>query len=188
MSGAHGNAKSSARLLCPPERKSEFVGWDTSYVHDTVTVLSSDSGTCDEMRKWSSPGSVLTSSSCTTCASAATCWAATCDDGQPRASVRPLSAATSRTTRCRPPQVSPAVGWGSARPSESPFPPSSPVASCVRPLVSTMVDHISAALGNPSQQIMAAYDTRTDEALTRLVSTLPSATAHPGCSAGRSFG
>ena len=37
-------------------------------------------------------------------------------------------------------------------------------------------------------QIMAAYDTLTDEALTRLVSTLPSATAHPGCSAGRSFG
>ena len=44
------NAKSSARLLCPPERMSEFVGWDTPYVHDTVTVLSSDSGTFDEMR------------------------------------------------------------------------------------------------------------------------------------------
>ena len=42
---AHGNVKSSARLLCPPERMSEFVAWDTPYVQDTVTVLSSVSGT-----------------------------------------------------------------------------------------------------------------------------------------------
>ena len=44
-----------------------------------------------------------------------------------------------------------------------------------RPLVSTMVDHFSAAFGTPSKLIKAEYDTRTDEAPTRLVSTLPSA-------------
>ena len=42
---AHGNFKSSARLLCPPERRTEFERWDTSFVHDTVDVLSLDSGT-----------------------------------------------------------------------------------------------------------------------------------------------
>ena len=40
-----GNAKSSARLLCPPERTHEFSGWDTAYVHDTVVVLGLDTGT-----------------------------------------------------------------------------------------------------------------------------------------------
>ena len=44
-------------------------------------------------------------------------------------------------------------------------------------LVSSMVDHFSAAFGTPSQLIMAEYDTRTDEALIRFVSTLPSAAA-----------
>ena len=44
-----------------------------------------------------------------------------------------------------------------------------------RPLVSTVVEHSSAAFGTPSQPIMAEYDTRTDEALSRLVTTLPSA-------------
>ena len=42
---AHGNVKSSARLLCPSERRTEFAGWDTPHVHDTVDVLSLDSGT-----------------------------------------------------------------------------------------------------------------------------------------------
>ena len=42
---ALGNAKSSARLLCPPERIHEFSGWDTAYVRDTVVVLSPDPGT-----------------------------------------------------------------------------------------------------------------------------------------------
>ena len=42
---ALGNAKSSARLLCPPERIHEFSGWDTAYVRDTVVVLSPDAGT-----------------------------------------------------------------------------------------------------------------------------------------------
>ena len=42
---AHGNDKSSARLLCPPERQHEFQGWDTQYVHDTVDVLVPDAGT-----------------------------------------------------------------------------------------------------------------------------------------------
>ena len=41
---ALGNVKSSARLLCQPERTPEFLGWDTPYIHDTVTLLSPDSG------------------------------------------------------------------------------------------------------------------------------------------------
>ena len=41
----HSNVKSSARLLCPPERTHEYSGWDTPYVHDTVTVLSQHLGT-----------------------------------------------------------------------------------------------------------------------------------------------
>ena len=36
--------KSSARLLSPPERRSDFVAWDTPNVHDTVDVLGPDSG------------------------------------------------------------------------------------------------------------------------------------------------
>ena len=39
-----GNAKSSARLLCPPERAHEFSGWDTAHVRDTVVVLGPDAG------------------------------------------------------------------------------------------------------------------------------------------------
>ena len=40
---ALGNAKSSARLLCPSERFHEFSGWDTAYVRvDAVVVLSPD--------------------------------------------------------------------------------------------------------------------------------------------------
>ena len=94
---AHGKVMSSARLLCLAERMSEFVGWDTPYVHDTVTVLSPDWGTtalgsacgsrehinarawesvraCDETRSAivsvdHAPGSVLTCpSSCISCA------------------------------------------------------------------------------------------------------------------------
>ena len=42
---ALGNAKSSARLLCPPERVHEFSGWHTAYVRDTVVVLGPDAGT-----------------------------------------------------------------------------------------------------------------------------------------------
>ena len=42
---ALGNVKSSARLLCPPERFHEFSGWDTAPVCDTVVVLSPDAGT-----------------------------------------------------------------------------------------------------------------------------------------------
>ena len=42
---AHGNVKSSARLLCPPELQQEFHGWDTPYVHDTVDVLAPEAGT-----------------------------------------------------------------------------------------------------------------------------------------------
>ena len=46
-----------------------------------------------------------------------------------------------------------------------------------RPLVVSMVDHFCAATGASRQTIMAEYDARTDEALSRLASTLPSATA-----------
>ena len=46
-----------------------------------------------------------------------------------------------------------------------------------RHLVVTMVDHLSAAIGASRQTIMAEYDARTDEALSRLASTLPTATA-----------
>ena len=41
---ALGNTKSSARLLCPPERFHEFSGWDTAYVRDTVVAFSPDAG------------------------------------------------------------------------------------------------------------------------------------------------
>ena len=40
-----------------------------------------------------------------------------------------------------------------------------------------MVDHYCAAIGASRQTIMAEYDARTDEALSRLASTLPTATA-----------
>ena len=46
-----------------------------------------------------------------------------------------------------------------------------------RPLVVTMVDHLCAAIGASRHTIMAEYDARTDEALSRLASTLPTATA-----------
>ena len=46
-----------------------------------------------------------------------------------------------------------------------------------RPIVVTMVDHLCAAIGASRQTIMAEYDARTDEALSRLASTLPTATA-----------
>ena len=46
-----------------------------------------------------------------------------------------------------------------------------------RILSRTMVDHFCAAIGASRQTIMAEYDARTDEALSRLASTLPTATA-----------
>ena len=41
----HGNAKSPARLLCPPEQRHEFQGWDTAFVRRTVQVLTPDDNT-----------------------------------------------------------------------------------------------------------------------------------------------
>ena len=41
-----------------------------------------------------------------------------------------------------------------------------------------MIDHFSTAIGTPSQPIMAEYDTRTDEALARVISTLQTNAAH----------
>ena len=46
-----------------------------------------------------------------------------------------------------------------------------------RPLVVTMMDHLCAASGASRQMMMAEYDARTDEALSRLASTLTTATA-----------
>ena len=39
---AEGNGKSSARLLCPPERRREFQVWDTECVRRTAQVLNPD--------------------------------------------------------------------------------------------------------------------------------------------------
>ena len=46
-----------------------------------------------------------------------------------------------------------------------------------RSTVVTMVDHLCTAIGASRQTIMAEYDARTDEALSRLASTLPTAAA-----------
>ena len=46
-----------------------------------------------------------------------------------------------------------------------------------RPLVTATVGRFCAAFGTPSQPIPAEYDTRTDEALSRLVCTLTVAVA-----------
>ena len=56
---AHGNMKSSARLLCPPERMLKFRGWGTPYVHDTVTVLSRDSGTTTQGSAFGSRAQII---------------------------------------------------------------------------------------------------------------------------------
>ena len=56
---AHGNMKSSARLLCPPERMLKFQGWGTPYVHDTVTVLSRDSGTTTQGSAFGSRAQII---------------------------------------------------------------------------------------------------------------------------------
>ena len=39
---ADGNAKSSACLLCLPDRRHEFQGWDTAYVRRTVVLHPDD--------------------------------------------------------------------------------------------------------------------------------------------------
>ena len=174
MSGAHGNAKSSARLLCPPERMSEFVGWDTSYVHDchrpqlglgdlrrnAQMELTRQCADVKPMYHMRISGDVL-GRDLRRRAAARLGEAPLCGD-LPDHLVQATTGVTCGGLGLR-------TALGVALPAF--------VASRImcRPLVSTMVDHISAAFGNPSQQIMAAYDTRTDEALTRLVSTLPSA-------------
>ena len=186
--------------LCPPERMSEFVGWDTSYVDDTVTVLSSDSATtalgssfgsrehinarawesvraCDEMRSaivnadHANTEMVLTRQ----CADVSKLMCRMRINGdvldhdllasfdeQLRGLV---SASLCGDSWWQPPRGSLVAAWASARPLELPFTPSSPAASCDAPLVSSMVDHFSAAVGNSSQLIKAEHDTRADEAL-----------------------
>ena len=83
----------------------------------------------------------------------------------------------SRTTLGgKPPRWFPAAVLASARPLQPPFLPLSPAASCVAPWSPPWLT-TSDAFGAPSQPIMAEHDTRTDEALSRLVSTLPAAVA-----------
>ena len=131
---ALGNAKSSARLLCPPERFHEFSGWDTAYVRDTVVVLSPDAGT-------TALGSAF--------------------------GTRERQATTGVTVG----------GLGLRTAVTVALPAFVPSRILSRPLVVTMVDDLCAAIGASRQTIMAEYDARTDEASSRLDSTLPTATA-----------
>ena len=122
-------------------------------------------------RRWFSPGNALTCPiSCTTCVPTVTlliktCWLHLMDScGPPSA---PRCVAICQITPDHWGHLGLRTALGIAL--------SAFVASRImcRPLVSTMVDHFSLACGVPSQSIMAEYDTRTDAALTRLVSTLP---------------
>ena len=198
---AHGNVKSSARLLCLPERQHEFQGWDTPYVHDTVDVLAPEAGTtarehinarawesvraCDETRsaigsvdhtshtRWSSPGSALMSPSlCITCASTETCWTRTLVAFDGQ-----LRASVSASLNGDLPdhswwQATTGVTCGGLGLCTA-LGIALPASVACRLLVSTMVDHFSRAFGVPNQLIMAEYDARTDAALTHLVATLP---------------
>ena len=47
---AEGNAKSPARLLCPPERRHEVLDWATACVRHTVLVLHLDDITSASLR------------------------------------------------------------------------------------------------------------------------------------------
>ena len=74
--------------------------------------------------------------------------------------------ATSRITPGgRLPQVLQLGAWDCAPLSLWLCRPSWRAASCLVPLVVTMVDHLCAAIGASRQLIMAEYDARTDEAL-----------------------
>ena len=213
---ALGNAKSSVRLLCPPERSHEFSGWDTPYVHDTVVVLGQDAGAtalgsafgtreqinarawesvraCDELRSAingvdHAPTELVLTRQCADVSKLMYHMRINGDilnhdllasnDGQLRASVStslcgdlPDHSWWQATTGVM------AGGLGlrtSVTVALSAF-----VASRIlsRPLVVTMVDHFCAAIGASRETIMAEYDTRTDEALSRLVHTLPTAAA-----------
>ena len=213
---ALGNAKSSARLLCPPERFHEFSGWDTAYVRDTVVVLSPDAGTtalgsafgtraqinarawesvraCDELRSAingvdHAPTELVLTRQCADVSKLMYHMRINGDildhdllasfDGQLRASVSNSLSGDLPDHSWWQATTGVTVGGLGLRTAVTvallAF-----VASRIlsRPLVVTMVDHFCAATGACRQTVMAEYDARTDEALSRLASTLPTATA-----------
>ena len=213
---ALGNAKSSARLLCPPERFHEFSGWDTPYVRDTVAVLSPDAGAtalgsafgtreqinarawesvraCDELRSAingvdHAPTELVLTRQCADVSKLLYHMRINGDildydllasfDGQLRASVASSLAGDLPDHSWWQATTGVAVGGLGLRTAVTVALPAF-VASRIlsRPLVSTMVDHLCAAIGASRQTIMSAYDARTDEALSRLASTLPTAAA-----------
>ena len=213
---ALGNAKSSARLLCPPERFHEFSGWDTAYVRDTVAVLSPDAGAtalgsafgtreqinarawesvraCDELRSAingvdHAPTELAPTRQCADVSKLLYHMRIHGDildhdllasfDGQLRASVATSLAGDLPDHSWWQATTGVAVGGLGLRTAVTVALPAF-VASRIlsRPLVVTMVDHLCAAIGASRQIIMAEYDARTDEALSRLASTLPTATA-----------
>ena len=213
---ALGNAKSSARLLCPPERFHEFSGWDTAYVRDTVVVLSPDAGAtalgsafgtreqinarawesvraCDELRSAingvdHAPTELVLTRQCADVSKLMYHMRINGDildhdlltsfDGQLRASVATSLAGDLPDHSWWQATTGVAVGGLGLRTAVTVALPAF-VASRIlsRPLVATMVDHFCAAIGASRQTIMAEYDARTDEALSRLASTLPTATA-----------
>ena len=96
-------------------------------------------------------------------------------EGQHRVSVSTSPRGTCRTTLGgRPPRGSPAAS-AFARPLAWPCPLFCRIMS--RHLVTTVVEHFCAAFGATGQMVLAEYGTRTDGALARLVSTLPTAAA-----------
>ena len=209
---ALGNAKSSARLLCPPERFHEFSGWDTAYVRDTVVVLSPDAGAtalgsafgtreqinarawesvraCDELRSAvngvdHAPTELVLTRQCADVSKLMYHMRINGDildhdllasfDGQLRASVATSLAGDLPDHSWWQATTGVAVGGLGLRTAVTVALPAF-VASRIlsRPLVATMVDHLCAAIGALRQPIMAEYDAHTDEALSRLASTLP---------------
>ena len=213
---ALGNAKSSARLLCPPERFHEFSGWDTAYVRDTVVVLRPDAGAtalgsafgtreqinarawesvcaCDELRSTingvdHAPTELVLTRQCADVSKLMYHMRINGDildhdllalfDGQLRASVGNSLSGDLPDHSWWQATTGVTVGGLGLRTAVTVALPAF-VASRIlsRPVVVTMVDHLCAAVGASRQTIMAEYDARTDEALSRLASTLPTATA-----------
>ena len=213
---ALGNVKSSARLLCPPERAHEFSGWDTAYVHDTVVVLGPEAGTtalgsafgtrqqinarawesvraCDELRSAingvdHAPTELVLTRQCADVSKLMYHMRINGDildhdllasfDGQLRASVSnsvcgdlPDHSWWQATTGV----MAGGLGLRTAVTVALPAFVASRILS--RPLVATMVDHFCAAIGASRETIMAEYNTRTDEALSRLAFALSTAAA-----------
>ena len=190
---AHGNVKSSARLLCPLERTREFFGLGHSvrarhslrpqprFGHDRVgdrgaclslAAVAQEHGPCPHLMRWCSPGSALTyPSSCISCAPTETFWITTwwppTTDNFVLLSAPLFAGLATRSGLWRPFGLRTAIGVALLA-----F-----VASRIvsRFLVTTVVDHVRAAFGGTSRLTLAEYDTRTGEALSRLVIALPAA-------------